>query len=76
MQQALSLNPFRGLNQQDDLTRDECIHLWQGDTSLEKYVTCDIPFRNAAGMAMLTRLYAEGYSSTEYADITYSWHNG
>ena len=39
-------------------------------------MTCDIPFRNAAGMAILTRLYAEGYSSTEYADVTYSWHNG
>ncbi len=27
-------------------------------------------------MAVLTRPYAEGFSSKEYADVTYSWRNG
>lgn len=27
-------------------------------------------------MAILTRPYAEGYSSTVYADVTYSWRSG
>ena len=76
MKQAITSNPFSGLNQQYNLTQDDCIHLWQGDTSLEKYVTCDIPFGDAACIAILTRPFAEGYSSTVYADVTYSWRDG